>query len=391
MRRLKTQSERIIIEKPRLVDQNTLVCRFACSEGIRHAFRTDTFVATYESRDLRQVGEPLLVIPLLANLAPVAWALGATIRVQSVDPVFFAALHKIKEAFQKMYPQIEWNGRILPDRLEAPPDYAAAKPALLFSGGVDSIASYLVHRVENPLLVTVLARTSSGKLPPGVPEQYAKCLEFAKRHGARFAPVMTNLTFFITPKGLPFGISWWQKVRHGLAFLSLCAPLAPPESLGVVYIAATHTARSPMPWGSHPSIDNHVAWASSVARHDCYDISRQQKIALIAEHIQSEDPLLQIQICRRGPQYSNCSKCGKCCRTMIGLAAGGVDPNRHGFRLDQATLRHIRLRLLDRTFLKDANTRFMWRDIQQNLPDRPSVPIEGLEAFFDWFRSAPIS
>lgn len=391
MANLKKGAERIVVQRPELVQKDTLVCRFTASEGIKGTFRADAFVATYESADLSQTPESLLLIPLLANIAPVAWALGAELRVPIVDPVFFRALQTIKDSLKAMYPKLSWNGRVIPDVVDAPISYPTAKPALLFSGGVDSIASYLVHRDEDPLLVTALGRTAFQELTPEVKKQREACADFATRHKARILPVLTNLNRMFASKHLPLGAAWWSKVQHGLAFLGLCAPLSPIEGLHTVYLSATHTAGSKMPWGSHPAIDNHAAWGSTKGRHDCYHLSRQQKVNLVAEHIRTEDPGLVIQICRRSPKRSNCSQCGKCCRTMMGLIVAGVDPNRHGFHLDQHTLKRLREQLSNREFLTTANNRFMWTDIQRHLPERPEVEIEGLDDFFVWFREFQIN
>lgn len=381
---------RIVVQKPDVSENNMLISRFECTGGIRSAFRTDTFFATYENVDLRRTPESLLVIPVLANLSPIAWAHGATVHVPTVDPAFLRSLGEVKRSLQGMYPQIPWGGNIVPESLAEPLTYPRGKSALLFSGGIDSLASYLVHRKENPMIVTALGRAPNNDLTDEVKSQFSRCSLFAQKVVARFAPVTTNLNRFLVPKCLPFGVGWWQKVQHGLAFLSLCAPLALHEHLGEVYLASTHTRDSGIPWGSHPSIDNNVAWGSTRGRHDGYHLSRQEKVALIAAHIKREDPDLTIQVCRRGARYGNCSACGKCCRTMIGLAVAGVDPNRHGFRLRRETLVSIRRQLSSRKFLRGANNRFMWKDIQRHIPEVPKVEIDGLRDFLHWFREFDI-
>lgn len=387
----KRQSEKIVVKRPRLTGKDALVCDFEPTPGIEGTFRAHVFVATYGSADLSEIPDSLLLVPLLANLAPVAWALDIDLCVPTIDSVFLDALEKIKESLASMYPKLAWKGRILPDTVDTPAAYPAEKPALLFSGGVDSIASYLVHREEDPVLVTALGRSPFEDLTLEVEKQRRTCAEFAARHKARHVPVFTNLNRLFIAKHLPLGPSWWSKVQHGLAFLGLCAPLSPSLGIHTVYLASTHTENSNMTWGSHPAIDNRVAWGATTAKHDSYHLSRQQKLSLIAEHIRNEDPGLLFQVCRRSPEHTNCSWCGKCCRTMMGLAVAGVDPNRHGFHLAKRTLEHLRKQLDCREFLTTENNRFMWTDIQRNLPERPEVKIEGLSEFFAWFREFKIN
>ena len=385
-----TNTEQIFVERPIVVDKETLICKFTCTPGIGATFRTDAYVTTYRGFDISQTPESLLLIPLLGILAPIAWAADATIRIPTVDPVFFESLHKVRASFRELYPKMSWNGAIVPDAVAAPTNYPVHRPAVLFSGGVDSVASYIVHRNEDPVLVSALGRTPFHDLTEDVKLQYEQCKGFAGRNNARFVPAITNLNRMLDATHLPLGMAWWQKVQHGLAFLSLCAPISPIAGLHTVYLASTHTADSKIPWGSHPAIDNNVAWASTVGNHDCYHLSRQQKLGLIAKYIEAEDPTLKFQICRRGPRHSNCSECGKCSRTMIGLATAGVDPNLHGFRLDKKRLENIRTQLTNRKFLSSANNRFMWWDIQRHVPDQPKLAIEGLREFFAWFRKAEI-
>ena len=374
----------IVVSRPVVVEKSTVVCKFECTGRIGAAFRTDALVATYESVDLSGVPESLLVIPVLGNLAPVTWALGARLRVPRVDRTFFESLQEVKAEFQRMYPRIGWEGSVVPDALDTPAPYPAQRPALLFSGGIDSLSSYFLHRDEKPVLVTAVSRAAFRDLAPDHKVHLKLCREFAKRHGARLAPVLSNLNRMLVAKELPLGAAWWQKVQHGLAFLGMCAPVCPPEGVHTVYLASTHTAASTFPWGSHPSVDDRVAWAATRAKHDGYHLSRQEKIAALVPHLRAEGSALRIQICRRGPQFGNCSRCGKCCRTMIGLAAAGVDPNLHGFQLDRAALEHIRGQLENRKFLLSANNRFMWKDIQERLPAHPSIDIDGLAEFFEF-------
>lgn len=379
----------LVLEKPVIINKNTLMCGFKVSPGIQQTFSGDKFFASYGDIDLTSVPDSLLIIPALANLAPIAWARNATVYVPELDSGFFNALQAVKKSFQSMHPRISWAGKVQPESLVTTIDYPSSKSALLFSGGIDSLASYVVHQNEKPLLVSVLGSNRNSALFKLSLKELSK---FSSKQGTRLIPVCTNLVNLFVAKHLPFGGGWWwSRVQHGLAFLSLCAPLSPVEQIGRIYLASSHTKETHIPWGSHPSIDNNVAWASTTAQHDCFHLSRQEKTKILAEYIRTEDPQLRIRICFQGPNQTNCSQCGKCCRTIIGLAAAGIDPNLHGFQCDAHKLAHIRYQLSQRKFLLDANNRYMWKDIQKNLPSSPRLQMKGLSDFFTWFKNFPIS
>jgi hypothetical protein len=382
------RSDYLVLEKPVITNKNTVICGFESSPGIQQTFKGNTFFASYGDIDLTSVPESLLIIPALASLAPIAWARNATVYVPKLDSVFFDALQAVKKSLQIMHPRISWTGEVQPESLVTTRDYPSSRSALLFSGGIDSLTSYVVHQNEKPLLVSVLGPDRNSI------EFNLKLKElssFSSKQGSRFTPVCTNMESLFVAKHLPFGGGWWwTRVQHGLAYLGLCAPLSPVEQIGRIYLASTHTRESQIPWGSHPSIDNNVTWASTTAQHDCYHLSRQEKIKILATYIRAENPQVKIRICYQGPDHTNCSQCGKCCRTIIGLAAVGIDPNLHGFHCDAHKLADIRYRLSHRKFLLDANNLSMWKDIQKNLPGSPSLQMIGLNDFFTWFENFPL-
>jgi hypothetical protein len=160
--------------------------------------------------------------------------------------------------------------------------------------------------------------------------------------------------------------TWYARIMHGLALLGLCAPVAYAEGVNTVYIASTFTKAFTKPWGSDPQIDNHVAWAGTHCMHDGYELSRQQKIQLIANYVRQGHEYLPIHSCWtpvNGAQAcNNCSKCGE---TIIGLELAGLDPNNHGFTVNDNTFHHIKTKLATEWAIDDQDL-FMWKDLQRH-------------------------
>jgi len=64
-----------------------------------------SFYAKYEV-DLGEVPEGILFIPLVANLAPIAWLAGVPLEIPTLDAKFLDALGQVKAVFMRDYPAI---------------------------------------------------------------------------------------------------------------------------------------------------------------------------------------------------------------------------------------------------------------------------------------------
>src|SRR5699024_3401524 len=108
--------------------------------------------------DISYVPESILVIPLLANICPIAWITDSVIYCDQVDKKFLESLTVVRDSFRKMYPKHRWEGELITDSLVNNQKYFGtnqSRSALFFSGGVDSLASYIQTRFEKPSLIAV--------------------------------------------------------------------------------------------------------------------------------------------------------------------------------------------------------------------------------------------
>lgn len=186
--------------------------------------------------------------------------------------------------------------------------------------------------------------------------------------------------------------SWYLRVMHGLAFLGLCAPLTFVESADKLYIASSHIAGVNVPCGSHPDIDNNVRWTGTSVEHDGYELSRQEKVFLIADYIRKNEPGLQIIACNDFNSRSrvgigrNCNRCEKCYRTILGLEIAGIDPNKHGFSVNGETFLQMRKKIETRAWHFGFDEVYMWSDLQKHGNNARLVPHQEAQVFLDWFR-----
>lgn len=414
-------------------DGSVVECDLRTRGRVSRFFTGERFRVEYDV-DVTDVPQSVLTIPALAHVAPVAWATGATVSVDRVDRRFRASLRTVRDALQEMYPEFMVGGDVDvaetvatlapeqaeraapgvgevgggPDRRSRRADGGGSDPtdgqsrraggsgqtdsALLFSGGVDSMATYVRHRSEDPLLISVHGWVVEEEERERWNHIQEYMTDFADEHGVEHTVVRSNmLSALDTPmlhahyKRFIEG-SWYSAVGHGLGLLSLCAPLAYARGIGDLYIAATHTAEFDEPWGSHPGIDDNVAWSGTDCHHDGYDYSRQEKIELIADFVQSEAPDLTLRTCINDG-VGNCCECEKCYRTAVGLSLAGLDPADHGYELGPETFRAIRSGFEEGEWILGADEQFMWEDLQRYAAEADPDSAEAA-AFYEWLADA---
>ncbi|QLH81754.1 hypothetical protein [Halosimplex pelagicum] len=382
----------VVVGEP-TVDGSTVECEVTPSRDLRRFFAGDTVRVDYDA-DISDVPPAVASIPALAHVAPVAWANGADVAAPAVDRAFLDALEEVGAALARMYPEFIDPGEIRPeavvDTAEEYPADAFDESGLLFTGGIDSVASYVRHRDEDPTLIGVQGWVVG-------PEEddrwrgFRNHVEpFADRRGLDCRYVRSNaLSVLDTPmlqahyKRYVDG-AWYSSVGHGLGLLGLCAPLSHALGLGTVHIAASHTAGFDEPWGSHPEIDDRVRWGHSRGNHDGFELTRQEKIERIAAYVAETGERFPLRTCIHDAAGGNCNDCEKCYRTIVGLVLAGLDPREFGYEADRQTFGEIRVAFEEPAFVMDEHTRFHWEDIQSHIDLDRSFPVDGATDFFRW-------
>ncbi|GAB3664479.1 hypothetical protein [Halopiger thermotolerans] len=380
-------------------DGTTLECEIDPSADLERFFTGAPFRTSYD-RPIEDVPEGVLAIPVLANVCPVAWANGADVYVDEVDATFARALEDVKAALLAMHDFLE-GGTLYAKRTidpEPPSDTGAddGDSALLFTGGVDSTCSYVRHREESPTLVSVrgwtVAPDESGA------EDWRHLRErvtgFADERGLETAFVETNALEALDHAMLLAHYkrfvdgAWYSSVGHGLGLLGLCAPMAYARGIEDLYVAATHWEGIDLEWGSRPDIDEHVRWTGTECHHDAYDLTRQERLDVIADYVESDAPDLQLQTCN-ARMDGNCGACEKCYRTAVGLRLSGLEPTAHGYPFSHDDYAEIRHALEGGEWVLGQDERYMWADIRDRVREtEPESPDE--RAFFEWLLEADL-
>lgn len=389
------------------VHDGTISYDYSATGRLDRFFTAEPFFAAYEE-DVAHLPESILTIPWLANVCPVAWAAGADVTVPRLDAEFRDALYRVQEGMADLYPDLieggEVRGELVVDPSTAPgPERDRGNrtdgfddSALLFSGGVDSLTTYVRHRGEEPYLVSIAGADLDSDNREAWRRNRAIVEEFAAERDLEALFVETDMHSFLDGNSIRahyqryLDNTWWASVQHGLGLLGLCAPLTYARGIGDLYIAATHTAEFDEPWGSHPAIDDEVAWTGTTAHHDGYDLSRQGKLEVLADYVEREAPDLTIRACHESAAGGNCNRCEKCARTIVGLLLAGLDPERRGYELAEETFETFRDRLESGAWRLGADERFMWADLQAHVDLDRGYPQPDARPFLAWLESADL-
>ncbi len=386
------------------VDGNRLLVDFRCEGQVGRFFTTNHFYAEY-STDIGSVPKEILVIPFLATVLPIAWVTHTCIHVNSVDEAFFHSMEHYRDALGKLYPKLNPGGGLVTKQLLSQGSDLQSNNMMLFSTGVDAHATFARHKDENLSLVLI----QGGDIRIGDNLAWSEAVqhvaEFAKQNSVSFSTIRSNGVYIADSLLLrryddQFVIrgayeTTWSRGRpwFGLTYLGLSAPLAYLEKAGKLYIASSFTSQYPGGWGSHPSIDNCVAWSGTKAIHDGYEVSRQEKLGIISDFVQRSDQRVTIKAClnRSRTRSGNCGRCEKCSRTIVGMELAGLDPNLYGFKVSPETFSHIKNQLIHGSWAFNDDTRFYWEDIKRHAHLKDQIIHAEAKPFLEWLTGTDLS
>lgn len=315
----------IELGSPELVDDSTVRVEFEVSRELRRYFRAGELTVSYDL-SVRDVSPGILVIPLLANIAPLAWVFDAEIRSPVCDETYLSSLVRVRAALQALYPGLSLAGSITASDAVATQISAPNGTGLLFSGGVDSTASAIAHQDEDLHLFTVVISDRHEELPENV-RAIAEVLGAV--HHAIHAPILEGLLDreHLSQLFKSQFLDWWSGIQHGLGLTGVCAPATAALKLNPLYLASSDLEEGEA-WGSHPTTDNQVAWSGTHVSYDSQGGTRLLKIDALVDFVRSESQSIPVSVC---DSPTNCGECEKCVRTMTALILRGMRPDAFGF------------------------------------------------------------
>jgi hypothetical protein len=369
------------------VSDDKIQYKLSVSRPLKKYFLTFESYIEYLGADLKSVNDSLLIIPMLCTIAPIAWATGANIHVAEIDASFLTSLKKVKEVYRKFKSNFSFAGDIYSRKIVSN-SFNGSRTGLLFSGGVDSLTSYLRHKDLKPDFISIWGL-------PDLP-QFEKmfwqrtftdisCL--ASLDSLSVFQVKTDILRSINFEllGIEFRIKWFVEAAFGPFMLGFTAPLSVLRGLGTIMIASSYTEDYRGFSASHPLIDENISWADVRVEHDGFELSRQQKLKYLVR-AENRRYLEHLRVCWDNALKTNCGDCEKCMRTITGLAVEGIDPNTCNFKVDSKTFPLIKECFLQGMISFNQSQLYMWKDIQNNIGANVKEDIYGSKEFLTWLK-----
>ncbi|KRF47250.1 hypothetical protein ASG98_17025 [Bacillus sp. Soil531] len=373
---------KIVLDPPKVRGGNKIYCHFKCSGKVSKYFNENNFYMKLNA-NVESVPQSILIIPALSNICPVAWVTGTDIYVEEIDQEFLEALNTVKKSFQKLYPKHSFKGDIKYKKIKENKGYGKKKSGLFFSGGADSVASYIRKRHEKPYLLTVLGADIPLSENEGWGRVKSHTNQFAKMHKLTPLFIQSNLRSFLNERNLNKSYSkhglrgWWGGIQHGLGLVGLSAPLTFIKGMNKIHFASTpllshNNTLYSTSWGSHPSIENNLKWGDTQVALDGTHLNRFDKIGIIAKYIKKNGSNLQLRVCWESKKGSNCGKCEKCARTMANLLSEGLNPSNHGFRMNKNLLKSMKKNKKSFMKLNKPQWKIIQKKLSNKIPDADS-------------------
>jgi hypothetical protein len=376
------------------LSDNKVQFKLHIPKPIRKYFLEDTTYVQYDKRiDVGNIDNSILAIPMVSVIAPIAWAVGADVSVLELDSTYLSSLAKVRDVYRSFHPNFSFSGDIRAEKAVTHIFGKKKSAGMLFSGGVDSLTSYLRHKKERPDLISIWGVPD---IPPFEEKfwgrMWSDISNLAKRDGLEAFQIKTD-AFRNTNHELlrsDFGSNWWGGVTGGLFLLGMCAPVTATRGTETIIIASSYTEDFKEGSGFHPWIDHNLSWADVAVVHDGYELSRQQKLKYLSQG-ENLRYLAQLRVCWDSALKTNCGKCEKCLRTITGLVVEGVDPDNCNFDIDEKTFPLLKSCFTEGKFEAGAGHVFMWSDIQKHIPERIDTDIRGSREFLTWLKGFDLS
>lgn len=354
------------------VNQQCIDVTYTYTNVLQPYFRAGNNVFRTEySIPLQGLPESVAVIPFICNILPIIWLTDAILEVPQLDKFFYESIKKFKQGYISMYPQMKFTGEIHVAEIQNNTNRNKESQTVgtFFSGGVDAFATLFAHIHENPLLITLQGSDIKLDDEEGWKNVSKHVTQTADIFDLEYVFVKTNFRSFIDEGKLNRLVitsedGWWHGFQHGIGLLGHGAPIAYLKGLKCIYIASSYTQKDNVTCASHPSIDNYVEFCNCRITHDQYEYSRQEKIKHICQYIQSTKHEITLRVCWDSRGGRNCCACEKCYRTIFGLLAEGVDPEKYGFKGISIKYRQVKDDILKRFIFMDMHIPY-WNDIQK--------------------------
>ncbi len=351
---------------------NTMKFDFSYSEDLKDYFTGKPFLIHYPE-NIEEVPDGICAVPFVCSILPMVWLTDSDFYCRELDEDFYHSIPEFEEGYKKMYPRCDFRGRLHIEHLLPMEPGDPEKCAMFFSGGADSMDTFLSHIKEKPDLISIWGSDIKYENEEGWEKTHQCIIEQCKSFALKDVVIRSSFRKFDWEPHLSrdfkelLGDNWWHGVKHGIGLLGHVAPYAYLHRLSRMYIASSYSVNDRnYTCASDPKIDNHVRYCGCQVIHDGYEHTRQDKIRHIVKFVEEKRIPLPLHVCWESQSGENCSHCEKCYRTMFELMLEGANPVEYGFAFREGIGREMKQTLQERLVSGRLNPH-SWLETQEDL------------------------
>lgn len=302
-----------------------------------------------------------------------SWIFDVDVYVDCLDRDFLSSLETVKQGFQAMYPGITFGGRLHAKKIvkQNNVNNDFERHAVFYSGGVDSTYTLLQHLEQSPYLVTIYGADLQVDQAKGWMRLKQNTINAASVFSLPYILITSNMRIVYNEYALNEYIQkilqtwWWPGFSHGIASVTLLAPIIKHVSISTIYFASSFTLREKgvLPWGSDPTLEGSMRIGNCNVIHDGYDVIRQEKLKRVIAFKLRTGTQFILRVCSSASGV-NCSRCHNCYLTMLGLIIHGEAPADWGFEWSDSTIDEMTNDLRCKISFPEAS-RMFWSDMQK--------------------------
>lgn len=380
-----------VILKDIRIENNCICYEFSAYGSIKKMFNTNLLWIDYGT-NIENIPKSILVIPFVSVMLPVIWVMNGTLWINEIDRTFYESSFLLRRAYSDLYPKYPLKGKIVPSYIIENTVENKEDGFMLFSGGLDAHTSYIRHLERIKFLVNIQGWYKNIDEVNIVANADFKLLkQFA--FNERKMPVMIRSNFanivnvmYYQKYAKKIGDSLWHGFQHSMAFISFTIPLVYLNNGGTVIIASSFTVGDQRVCASYPTTDNEFKFAcQGKTLHDGFELSRQDKIAVLVKHQRKISKPYPIQVCSFNDH--NCCTCEKCFRTILGLVAEGANLEDFGFYINRPLLDFYKDFFYNNLALFGVENESLthWPHIKKRMEENYNNLDVSYQNFIDWF------
>lgn len=375
-----------VVLKKWSINKNRIDYYFDYPHSLGKYFRdrkgTTFFVEYPEPCDLKNIPISVLMIPFVANMLTMSMLLKIPIEVPELDKCFYDSLDKIKKAYTKMFPYIDFYFDVYAHKVvQNNTPSSNLNSSLFFTGGLDA-TSALVEMLKILSLDNLERQTLTliniwgGDTSPNDVQTHQNLVNYMKdlkdRYGVQYAFIRSNcremyneqlISRFTAIKIRPWdNHGWWASIAHILSMASLIAPLTHAFEINKHYIASSYESSNKVFDANNTDMINAIRFTSCRLFSVDDNLDRTQKAKKIVEFCKSQNTSFELKVCWYNNHGKNCSKCEKCYRTILDILVNYGNPNLFGFIANNNTYREMK-KYLENTYINKG----YWKPIQNKL------------------------